>query len=317
MRILFIDTCHPILIEKLIKAGNICDADYISSKEDIEKKIAQYDGIVIRSRIKIDKQFLINASKLKFIARAGAGLENIDTKFAALQNITCINAPEGNSTAVAEHALAMLLMLFTKLNIANYDIRNGIWQREQNRGIELTEKTIGIIGFGNTGSAFAKCLLGFDCNILVYDKYKTVEKAPNIKQVDLLTLQKNAEVISLHVPYNEETHYYINDAFINYCKNGLYIINTSRGKCLNTLDLINHLKTEKVKGACLDVFEYESSSFENINNENSIALTYLINSNKTILSPHIAGWTIESNNKIANILCKKIFELQKTNLTQL
>ncbi|MBG37453.1 MAG: hydroxyacid dehydrogenase [Flavobacteriales bacterium] len=299
-KVLFIDTTHKYLIDQLEKKNIVCDFEFSKTKSQIEKIIAKYDGIVIRSRFKIDKKFIDAAKKLKFIARAGSGLENIDIKYAEQKKIKCINAAEGNKQAVAEHALALILNLFNKINQANNELKSGKWLREENRGIELSGKKIGIIGFGNTGSSFVNLLKNFDLELLVYDKYKqNYEYKSSLKEIF-----EKAEILSLHVPLNDETKKYIDKSFINKMKKPFYLINTSRGQCVDTKALIRGIKENKVKGACLDVFEHEKTSFEKLKRNRD--LTFLLNSNKTILTPHIAGWTTESYFKIAKILSEKI-----------
>ena len=305
MKIIFIDTTHPKLIKDLNYKGFICDQAYDKSRSEILKIIMNYDGIVIRSRFKIDKTFINAAKKLKFIARAGSGTENIDLHYANKKNIKCFNAAEGNRQAVAEHALAMILNLLNNIRVSDQEIRRGIWNREKNRGIELSGKTIGIIGFGNTGSSFAKILENFNVKILAYDKYKEKYKF----QSNLDEILELSDIISLHIPLTEETKYLVNENFIYKAKKPFYIINTSRGQCIETKALIKGLKDQKILGACLDVFEQEKNSFEKIG-ENA-DLKYLIESKKTILTPHIAGWTFESNYKIAETLFKKIINLIK------
>lgn len=300
MRILFIDKIHTYLKNELEKLNHKCETCYQSSKVEIEQKIHKYDGIVLRSRIKIDKHLINKAINLKFIARAGSGLENIDTKYAEKKNIKCYNAAEGNRQAVAEHALAMILSLFNNINIANQEVRKGIWNREKNRGIEISGKTIGIIGYGNNGSAFANILKGFRVNILAYDKYL---KTYNYKS-KMQNIFDNADILSLHVPLTEETNYLVDNAYINKFKKQIYIINTSRGKCVKTIDLVKNLNSGKVIGACLDVLENENMSFEQLKKQRSF--NNLIKNKNIILSPHIAGWTKESNIKIAKILLNKI-----------
>ena len=303
MRILFIDTTHPFLKQELEKQNYICDTAYNKSKGEIQEIIHNYQGIVIRSRFIIDKEFIDYASELKFIARAGSGLENINVNYAESKNINCYNAGEGNRQAVAEHALGMLLSLFNNLNKADQEVRNGKWEREENRGIELSGKTIGIIGYGNNGSAFAEILKGFDVTILAYDKYLT--EYPY--QSTMESIYKQADIVSLHIPLTAETTYLVDDDFINKFEKDFYLINTARGKCVNTKDLGSTLEKGKIKGACLDVLEYEKTSFENLKQEGfTVEMQYLIDSPKTMLSPHIAGWTQESNVKITEVLLKKI-----------
>jgi D-3-phosphoglycerate dehydrogenase len=309
-KVLFIDSNHPKLHETLINNGFECDLFWNKSSDELKKLIPDYDCIVIRSKFKITSDLIENAKQLKCIARAGAGMENIDVDFALKIGISCVHAPEGNRDAVGEHAVAMLLNLFNNINKADRELRHGKWIREGNRGVELRGKTVGIIGFGNMGSSFAQCLQGFGCTILVYDKYKKNFGNDKIKEVSLEDIYQNADIISLHTPLTSETDYFLNDDFFKSFKKSIYVINTARGKCLNTADLVTHLKTGKVLGACLDVLEYESVSFEQINSgEIPEPLSYLIQSDKTILTPHIAGWTHESNVKIAEILADKIIQV--------
>ena len=309
-KVLFIDSNHPILHETLINAGFECDLFWDKPKEELINLIPFYDGIVIRSKFKITAEIIDTAKNLKCIARAGAGMENIDVDYATQKGIACVHAPEGNRDAVGEHAVAMLLNLFNNINKADRELRNGKWIREGNRGIELKGKTVGIIGFGNMGSSFANCLLGFGCTILVYDKYKKNFGNNKIKEVSLEAIFEHADIISLHTPLTDETNYLLNDSFFTSFKKSIYVINTARGKCLNTEDLVNSMKSGKVLGACLDVLEYESVSFEQINSDEiPKPLQYLIHSDKTILTPHIAGWTHESNIKIAEVLARKIIQV--------
>jgi D-3-phosphoglycerate dehydrogenase len=302
MKILFIDTVHPLLKQELEKENHICDSAYNKSKTEIQQIISNYQGIIIRSRFKIDKQFIDCGSNLKFIARAGSGLENIDVEYAENKNIHCYNAAEGNRQAVAEHALGMLLSLFNNLNNADQEVREGKWEREKNRGIELAGKTVGIIGYGNNGSAFAEVLKGFNVKILAYDKYLT--NYPQESSME--TINKEADIISLHVPLTDETTYLVDDNFINRFAKNFYLINTARGKCVNTKNLVKALENKKIKGACLDVLEYEKTSFENLSKDGLTSdMQYLMNAKNTILSPHVAGWTEESNVKIAEVLLNK------------
>ena len=306
MKILFIDTVHPLLKQELEKENHICDSAYNKSKTEIQQIISNYQGIIIRSRFKIDKQFIDCGSNLKFIARAGSGLENINVEYAENKNIHCYNAAEGNRQAVAEHALGMLLSLFNNLNNADQEVREGKWERERNRGIELAGKTVGIIGYGNNGSAFAEVLKGFNVKILAYDKYLT--NYPQKSSME--TINKEADIISLHVPLTDETTYLVDDNFIKRFVKNFYLINTARGKCVNTKNLVKALENKKIKGACLDVLEYEKTSFENLSKDGLTSdMQYLMNAQNTILSPHVAGWTVESNVKIARVLHEKIINL--------
>lgn len=308
MKVLHIDQNHPILIDQLEILGFENDQDYHSSKADIEKKISNYDGLIVRSRFNIDKHFLDEAKTLKFIGRVGAGLENIDVSYAESKGIKLISAPEGNRNAVGEHALGMLLSLFNKLNKADQEVRQGKWLREDNRGIELDGKTVGIIGYGNMGKAFAKKLRGFDVEILCYDIKADVGDS-NARQVSVEELMSKAEVLSLHTPQTNLTLGMVNHDFISNFKKPFWLINTARGKSVVTEDLVSALKSGKILGAGLDVLEYEKSSFEDLftnPDEMPNAFKYLIKSKQVILSPHIAGWTQESNIKLAQTIVNKI-----------
>lgn len=307
IKVLHIDSNNPILWNELEKAGFENHADYKSSKEEIEAKIAQYNGVVIRSRFDIDKTFLDAATNLQFIARVGAGLESIDCDYAESKGIHLIAAPEGNRNAVGEQALGMLLSLFNNLNRADRQIRNGQWIREGNRGHELDGKTVGIIGYGNMGKSFAKKLRGFDVEVLCYD-IKPMVGDVNAKQVSLDELQQKADVLSLHTPWTPETNKMLNSVFINGFAKSFWLINTARGKSVVTQDLSDALKSGKVLGAALDVLEYEKSSFEHLFTDGAIpeAFQYLLNSDNVLLSPHIAGWTFESHERLAQVIADKI-----------
>jgi D-3-phosphoglycerate dehydrogenase len=306
MKILHLDTNHPLLLDQLNKLGFKNDEDYTSSKEEIATKINLYDGFIIRSRFSIDKTFLDKATNLKFIGRVGAGLENIDCEYAEKKGVHLISAPEGNRNAVGEHSLGMLLSLFNKLNKTDTEVRNGKWLREENRGIELDGKTIGLIGYGNMGKSFAKKLRGFDVEVLCYDLKSNVGDE-NCRQVSLQELQDNATVLSLHTPETALTTNMVNTEFINQFKDPFWLINTARGKSVVTKDLVDALQNEKILGAGLDVLEYEKASFENLfSSEMPEAFKYLINSQKVLLSPHVAGWTIESKEKLAQTIVDKI-----------
>lgn len=306
MRILFVDRVHEVLEQMLLDAGHDCHHGYDSDRAAIEQKLAGYHGIVIRSRIPIDRKFLAAAPNLRFIARAGAGLENIDLEAAQEQNVQVFSVPEANRDAVGEHAVGMLLMLLNHLKKADAEVRNGIWKRAENRGTEIGGKTVGIIGFGQMGSAFAEKLRGFNCRILAYDKYH--QNAPDyVQHVKLKTLQNEADIISFHTPLTDETKYYLNDEFVANCAKPFYLINTARGPVVETSALVRGLKSGKIAGACLDVLEYEARSFEKLHAENlPDDFRYLTTSEQVILSPHIAGWTHESHYKLSRFLGDKI-----------
>ena len=306
MKILHLDKNHESLINQLNGLGFENEEDYTSSKGDIMEKIHSYDGLIVRSRIVIDNFFLDKAKRLKFIGRVGAGLENIDCEFAKNKKIELFAAPEGNRNAVGEHSLAMLLSLFNKLNKANREVKAGSWVREENRGIELDGKTIGILGYGNMGKSFSKKLKGFDVDVLCYDLKENVADE-NCQQVSLAELQERSDVISIHTPQTKLTTNMVNTVFINQFKKSFWLINTARGSAVVTKDLVSGIEKGKILGAGLDVLEYEKSSFENLFlSETPKALRYLIDSDSVILSPHIAGWTQESEKKLADTIVKKI-----------
>lgn len=312
--VLLIDTLHPAFIDTL-KENNISIVEgYHLSKDEILASEEQYNGMAIRSRFKLDESFLNSLTNTVVIGRAGAGMENIDAISAANNNIELVNAPEGNKDAVGEHAIGMLLALNNHLIRVNQEVRNGIWKREENRGVEIQGKTIAIIGFGNMGKTMAKKLQGFDANILVFDPYLTIseEEYPYVKQVALNQIFEQADIISLHVPLTEETNQMVNDDFLNSFEKEITVINTARGKVVNTQALVDALKSGKVKYAALDVLEYESVSFENLDaSKLPEAFQYLIQSDRVLLSPHIAGWTLESNLKIATTLANKMIAVFK------
>ena len=307
MKILHLDANHPLLIEQLNALGYTNHEDFTSPKDVIQQKINQYDGFIIRSRFSIDASFLDAATNLKFIGRVGAGLENIDCDYAESKGVTLIAAPEGNRNAVGEHSLAMLLSLFNKLNTADKEVREGKWLREDNRGLELDGKTVGLIGYGNMGKAFAKKLRGFDVTVLCYD-LKPNMGDKNATQVSLAELQEKADVLSLHTPETATTIKMVNSDLINGFAKPFWLINTARGKSVVTSDLVSALKSGQILGAGLDVLEYEKSSFENLFSDNNMpeAFKYLIQSDQVILSPHVAGWTIESKEKLAQTIVDKI-----------
>ena len=307
IKILHIDSNNPLLWNQLKELGFQNEEDFTSTKEEIEAKIHKYHGIVIRSRFKIDRTFLDKATNLQFIARVGAGLESIDCDYATSKNIQLIAAPEGNRNAVGEQALGMLLSLFNNLNKANAEVKNGQWNREANRGHELDGKTVGIIGYGNMGKAFAKKLRGFEVEVLCYDIQENVADA-NAKQVSLKELQEKADLLSLHIPWTPETDKMVNTDFINAFHKPFWLINTARGRSVVTSDLVEALKSGKVLGAGLDVLEYEKLSFENLFDEESKneSFEYLRQAENVLLTPHIAGWTFESHEKLAQTIVDKI-----------
>ncbi|MBS9462747.1 2-hydroxyacid dehydrogenase [Flagellimonas sp. 389] len=305
MKILHLDTNHPLLIEQFTALGFENNEDYKSSKEQIEKKIHLYDGIVIRSRFTIDQQFLDKATNLKFIGRVGAGLENIDTRYAKQQDIFLASAPEGNRNAVGEHTLGLLLSLLNKIPKANKEVKKGKWDREGNRGTELDGKTVGIIGYGNMGKAFAKKLRGFDVEIICFDIIGGVGDE-NARQVGIMELQQKSDIISLHVPETELSIGMVNSEFIKAFHKPFWLLNTARGKCVITKDLVDGLKSGEILGAGLDVLEYEKKSFENMFVQKPKAFKYLRKAKNVVLTPHVAGWTTQSKEKLAQTIVDKI-----------
>lgn len=266
--------------------------------------------LIVRSKT-INKKIIDAANQLKIIGRAGSGMENVDTKYAQSKGIVCINSPEGNRDAVAEHTIAMLLMLLNQLKKADQEVRNNIWDRKSNWGYEIKDKVFGIIGYGNTGSVLAKKLSGFECKIIVYDKYKKNIKENYLTQVSLNEIYNQSDIVSLHLPLNEETFYYADEKFFDNFSKPVYFINTARGKILKTSALVNALESGKMMGACLDVIEYEDSHFESMSFLDNENFEYLKKSNQVILTPHIAGWTYESYEKTGSILAHKIVKFLK------
>lgn len=309
-KILFIDTAHPILSEELTLMGFEC-AHYIGlSRKEITDQLHLYTGVIIRSKIKLDAEALQHATNLKFIGRVGAGMENIDQAYAESKGIVCLNAPEGNRDAVAEHAMGMLLAMLNHLIKVDAEVRKGIWIRDNNRGTEIKGKTVALIGYGNTGTEFARRLMGFGANVIAYDKYKTGFGTEHVKEVQMEEVFSEADILSLHIPLTEETFHLIKKEYITRFRKPIYLINTSRGQCVNTDDLMDAIDSGKVQGAALDVLEIEKLSFENLDTSN-IPETFkrLFHSDKVILSPHIAGWTHESHYKLAKVILEKIRNL--------
>lgn len=306
-RVLHLDSNHEILTTGLAELGFENVHDYTSTREEILASLHLYQGLIIRSRFRIDREVLDAATNLKFIGRVGAGLENIDCEYALTKNIQLIACPEGNANAVGEHSLSLLLNLMNRIRIVDREVRNGIWIREGNRGYEIDGRTVGIIGYGHMGKAFAKKLRGFDARVICYDIL------PNkgdqwVEQVDWTTLVRESDIISIHTPFTAQTNGMLNKQFFDSLAKPIYLINTSRGKNLVTADLVEALESGKVIGAGLDVLEYEKSSFENFFDSPDMpeALQYLIQSDNVLLSPHIGGWTHESKSKMAQIIVDKV-----------
>lgn len=314
VRVLFIDTVHPALQQGLERAGFVCVDASKWTRQEIRSQCSDAIGLVIRSRIRIDRELLDAAAALRFIARAGAGMESIDLAYAESRGVHCINSPEGNRDAVGEHALGMLLMLLNNLGRADRQVREGLWPREANRGTELGGKTVGLIGYGHMGGAFARKLVGFDCEVLAYDKYRKNYSDPYANEADLFTLCERCDILSLHVPLAPDTEYLVNQEFLERFRKPIVLINTARGKCVRTDDLVAAMKSGRVTGACLDVLEYEDLSFEQFDPKvagfmESDSWKYLAASDRVVLSPHIAGWSFESHEKISRVLLKKVLAL--------
>ena len=306
-RVIFVDSVHQILWERLIKMNWECHYKDQLNANDISQLLDQYEGIVIRSKIKLTAEILSKCRNLKFIARAGSGLENIDLDFCSKNNIHVFSSPEGNRDAVAEHAMGMLLMLNNHLKRVDQQVREGVWIRAENRGFELKGKTIALMGYGVMANAFAQRLKGFDATVLAYDKFKTNFSDEFVKEATLEEIYAKADILSIHTNYHADNKYLVNHQFIQSFKKAFILINTARGFNVNTTDLVNGLKSKKIIGACLDVLEYESVSFETVPDiESSEALRYLGKAENVIFSPHIAGWTYESHFKLSNVLADKI-----------
>lgn len=304
-----LDTNHQVLEQGLTDAGFRCDYFPDIDLGGLKQIIGEYSGIIVRSRFRLDRDLLSMAKNLAFIGRVGAGMEGIDIEYADSSGVRCFNAPEGNRNAVGEHALGMLLVLMNRLLIADREVRGGIWKREENRGIELEGRTVGLIGYGNTGGAFAKKLSGFDCHVLAYDKYKKGFSDDFVTECDMGKIFSEADILSLHVPLTDETRYLVDKAYLNKFNKDIILINTSRGQCVNTSDLVSALDSGKLYGAALDVLEYENLSFENLQDEElPEAFKALITSDKVILSPHIAGWTHDSKLKLAQTILSRVLE---------
>ena len=307
MKILIVDKIHPSFNNFLKKANIDYKVNLYESKSKIHELIDEFDGIVIRSRFVIDKQFIDNCKNLKFIARAGSGMENIDTQYAKKYDIQCFNTAEGNSEAVAQHCICLIISLLKNITKSSLEIKSKIWLREENRGFEINKKTNANFGYGNVGKKLENYLTPFGCKIIIYDKNKEKYNSNNILQ----KIYDESDIISLNINYNKSNYHFCDDNFISNFKKNIYIVNTSRGKCLSTKDLILNIKKSKVVGAGLDVLEDENSNFEL--HKNSKDLNFLNKCDKVILTPHVAGLTYESDEKISEILFKKIIKILKQN----
>lgn len=306
-KVLVTDSTHPILVQRLREAGLQVDIDTSSDYDLLLSRISDYEGLVVRSKIIIDRHFIDHAPHLRCIGRVGAGMETIDVDYAESKGISCLNSPEGNRDAVGEHAVGLLLSLLNNIARADAEIRRGLWQREANRGMELQYRTVGIIGFGNMGAAFARRLQGFGCRILAYDKYKQSYAPDYVEEVSLSELQQQADVVSLHVPLTDETRHMVNLSFFKSFSHPLILVNTSRGAVVDTPSLVQAMQQGLVSGAALDVIEYENMTRDSLNMDVlPDAFRFLIASPRTVLTPHVAGWTVESKYKLAAVLADKI-----------
>jgi len=314
MNILIIDKVHKILPELLRNKNNHVDNFQNISPNEAKKLIKNYEGLIIRSKIKLDRNILKEAKKLKFIARVGAGMESIDIDAAKEFGIKLINAPEGNRDSVGEHSIGMILALFNKICSSNNSVKNGSWDRVAGKGIELMGKTIGIIGYGNMGSAFARRLSSFGVRVISYDKYKIAYSDAYTEEVDLQYIFDETDILSLNVPLTEETHYMVDANFIDKFRKNIYIINTARGKVIKTSDLVKKIQEGKILGAALDVIEYENISFENLSIANMQDFDFLKKSPKVLLTPHVAGITEQSFEKLAIVVFKKIQHFIETGI---
>ena len=305
-RVLIVNDLHTSLIDELTTQGFQVDYQPDITKEEIMESIKHYHGLVIRSKVYIDEAFVKAAPNLEFIGRAGAGIDNIDEKAVSAAGIEVFNAPEGNRDAVGEHALGMLLMLLNNLYKGHKEIGQRVWDREGNRGVELGSLTVGIFGYGNTGSAFARKLSGFGCRIIAFDKYKNKIKEPYVESVTLEDFFAESDVVSIHVPLTSETGYVINKRFFDSFKKPVYVVNTSRGKVLSLSDLLAAFEEKKILGACLDVLENEKIA--QLTAEEKVVIEGLRATDRVLFSPHVAGWTVESYRKISEVLSEKILK---------
>lgn len=311
MKVLIADRTHEILPQRLREAGIEVSVEPDHDYESLMQASQGFEGLVVRSKVNIDSAFIDRVPSLRCIGRVGAGMETIDVDYAEAHGVRCLNSPEGNRDAVGEHAVGLLLALLNNIARADAEVRKGLWQREANRGYELGPLTVGIIGYGNMGQAFAKRLSGFGCRVIYYDKYlDNLEKLVDLERVSLETLQREADVVSFHVPLTEETHHYLDAAFIEVMAKPFYLLNTSRGAVVDTEALVAGLESGKVRGAALDVLEYENMQADGLGDVPE-CVHYLQRSPRTVLTPHVAGWTVESKYKLAAVLADKMIEVLK------
>lgn len=311
MKILIADRTHEVLVTRLREAGFDVRVEPDHDYESLVQAAQGCVGLVVRSKVNIDSKFIDRVPSLRCIGRVGAGMETIDVNYAESHGVRCLNSPEGNRDAVGDHAVGLLLSLLNNIARADAEVRQGLWQREANRGYELGPLTVGIIGFGNMGQSFAKRLSGFGCRVVVYDKYKDLRGFKDIRAVkDLSELQAEADVVSFHVPLTEETRHYLDAEFVAAMAKPFYLVNTARGAVVDTEALVAGLESGKVRGAALDVLEYENMQADGLGNAPE-PMQYLMRSPRTVLTPHVAGWTVESKYKLAAVLADKMIEVLK------
>ena len=308
MKILIATRLNLLFSELLSASGMHCHYKIFKDSEEMLPFLFDYEGVVINSRFVIDKNFIDALPRLKFIARVGAGMENIDVEYLKEKNISCFNSPEGNRQAVGEHTLGLLLNLMNHLSVSSNEVRKGLWKREENRGIEIQGKVTGIIGYGNMGSSFARCISGLGATVLAYDKYKFNYSDAFVRETDMNEIFERADILSLHVPLTDETRYLVNEEFINSFRKNIFLLNTARGQIVNSKELVAGLISGKIRGAGLDVLEYEAGNFEKLNFSKDHAMQYLLTASNVIVTPHIAGWSVESDVKHAEVLAKKILD---------
>jgi len=304
MKILIADSMHPSLFSMLESQGWEYAYHPEFKREDIIQALPGFEGLFIRSKTFVDQEVMENAPKLRFIARAGAGLDLIDLEVAKQHGVEVFHAGEGNRDAVAEHMLGMLLGLLANIVKADKEVRSGIWDREGNRGVELMKKTVGLIGYGNNGGATAKRLSGFGCKVLAYDKYRDHYGDDYAQEASLEQIMQEADILSLHVPLTDETKYLIDQKLIEGFAKPFYLMNLSRGKVADLTAVVEGLKSGKIIGACLDVLENEK--LKTLTEPQQAVFDYLINSNRVVLTPHIGGWTHESYVRINEVLLRQI-----------
>ena len=316
-RVAFLDAVHPVLHERLEKAGWVCDhMEELGRQEILEGALKAHSGVVIRARLQLDEALFRSLPALQFVARSGAGLENIAVDYANAHGIQVFNSPEGNADAVGEHALGQLLMLFHKLRIADASVRNNQWEREAHRGVELKGKTVAIIGFGNMGRSFARKLRGMECRVVAYDKYvQGYHGDEGVLEWTMDQVFEQADVVSLHLPFNEETNQLAQQDWLSAFKRPITLINTARGGIVNTADVLDAIDAQEIHGAALDVLEFECRSLEGLTSRSS-ELDRLLANDRVVLSPHVAGWSVESYFKLSDVLADKIQDWQHAILSK-